>query len=421
MEGTRMKPSAKGESLYKYIGEFALAIQSEDGSRLAQLVSMALSETLYTRANYEEPQESELRRLKPNWREVVKAYLHVTKVALKENDLKKVVFSQTELLTHLSRCAERESNWVLPALLLVTRQVSFLYSAYEGQKSKEALAEEEELAVLEKVVEAVNRPFKICLSDKSDLRFSKKSAVYFFAGQLFKYYRTMKKYELSKSIEKALAASATELPSITAIPKKSAVIYLYYSGCLACIDNDFEKANDRLSQALLLCHKDSFKQKQSILVTLIPVRFIVTRQLPSKACLTSLSDLGLAYSDIFRAVKLGDLALFDSQFQRLQSLLLKKNLYYVFLKMRMYVVAKLVKVVCSAMTGKFQISVASLSCALEYSGKQPEGSFSADYTESIVANLISQGLVKGYLSHGNRVLVLSKKEPFPVQVLAEKQ
>jgi len=36
-----------------------------------------------------------------------------------------------------------------------------------------------------------------------------------------------------------------------------------------------------------------------------------------------------------------------------------------------------------------------------------------DEMECIISNLIWQKLVKGYVSHEKRVIVLSKKEPFP--------
>ncbi len=39
---------------------------------------------------------------------------------------------------------------------------------------------------------------------------------------------------------------------------------------------------------------------------------------------------------------------------------------------------------------------------------------SADEVECVVANLIYNGHVKGYISHKNHVLVLSKANPFPL-------
>lgn len=39
-----------------------------------------------------------------------------------------------------------------------------------------------------------------------------------------------------------------------------------------------------------------------------------------------------------------------------------------------------------------------------------------DELECILANLIYMGLIKGYISHENRLLVLAKQDPFPLKV-----
>lgn len=43
-----------------------------------------------------------------------------------------------------------------------------------------------------------------------------------------------------------------------------------------------------------------------------------------------------------------------------------------------------------------------------------------DEIECILANLIYQGLIRGYLSHAKRTLVLSKRDPFPVSAVISK-
>ena len=43
-----------------------------------------------------------------------------------------------------------------------------------------------------------------------------------------------------------------------------------------------------------------------------------------------------------------------------------------------------------------------------------------DQIECILANLIYRGFVRGYLSHTKRVLVLSKRDPFPVSTVIAK-
>ena len=43
-----------------------------------------------------------------------------------------------------------------------------------------------------------------------------------------------------------------------------------------------------------------------------------------------------------------------------------------------------------------------------------------DEIECILANLIFQGKIKGYLSHQKRFLVVSKADPFPMSAVIKK-
>jgi hypothetical protein len=43
-----------------------------------------------------------------------------------------------------------------------------------------------------------------------------------------------------------------------------------------------------------------------------------------------------------------------------------------------------------------------------------------DEIECIVANLIFQGKVKGYLSHERRTLIVSKADPFPTNAIVKR-
>ena len=59
---------------------------------------------------------------------------------------------------------------------------------------------------------------------------------------------------------------------------------------------------------------------------------------------------------------------------------------------------------------KPQISLNHVAGAFKWLGMPID----LDEVECILANLIFRGYVRGYLSHAKRVLVLSKRDPFPV-------
>jgi hypothetical protein len=65
---------------------------------------------------------------------------------------------------------------------------------------------------------------------------------------------------------------------------------------------------------------------------------------------------------------------------------------------------------------KHQISLHYVAKAFKWLGLPID----LDEVECILANLIYRGYVRGYLSHSKRVLVLSKRDPFPTDAVIAK-
>jgi hypothetical protein len=62
---------------------------------------------------------------------------------------------------------------------------------------------------------------------------------------------------------------------------------------------------------------------------------------------------------------------------------------------------------------KHQLSLNYIAKSLKWLGMPID----LDEVECILANLIYRGYIRGYLSHAKRVLVLSKREPFPTSAV----
>lgn len=67
-------------------------------------------------------------------------------------------------------------------------------------------------------------------------------------------------------------------------------------------------------------------------------------------------------------------------------------------------------------TEKPQLQLPVIASVLDWLGTPMD----LDEVECILANLIFQGYIRGYLSHAKRVLVLSKRDPFPVGAVIAK-
>jgi nuclear mRNA export protein PCID2/THP1 len=66
--------------------------------------------------------------------------------------------------------------------------------------------------------------------------------------------------------------------------------------------------------------------------------------------------------------------------------------------------------------GKFQISLSTIANTFQWL-KLP---MDLDEIECILATLIYAGFIRGYLAHTKRVLVLSKRDPFPTAAVIVK-
>lgn len=71
-------------------------------------------------------------------------------------------------------------------------------------------------------------------------------------------------------------------------------------------------------------------------------------------------------------------------------------------------------------TGKTQIPL-SLVVNDVFRGYLDMPAMDLDQVECILANLIYRGFVRGYLSHTKRVLVLSKRDPFPLSAVVAQE
>ncbi|KAH3663873.1 hypothetical protein OGAPHI_005276 [Ogataea philodendri] len=343
-----------------------------------------------------------------HWSDLVRAYVLVIKSFLVDSDLESAIEQSINMVQSMVRIAQKQDSWICLPLMTVTSELRQLACMYLNMKKGPVTLKNDTLPLDERLVDVLQKPFKTCLTDKSDtLQRSKKLYVYFFANEVLKCYFKFGKYEAASNLSKVLA-KAPNLPNLDQSPKAHVVNFHYYNGLVCCMNDDLESVNKHLTAALKTCPKESLKQQQLILLILLPVKFLVEKRLPGTQIWKRYPQLGV-FEEIFRALKIGHLGLFDTELAKLQSLLLKKKVYSVYLRIRPFVELKLTRQVVS-IEQSHQLKLEALHRAFEISAGRK---YSLDEVESRLANLVAQGLAKGYISHSNRVAVLSKKEAFP--------
>lgn len=413
--------------LKNYIENFSLAVYKKDCELLRRLISIGNQRDLKERSSFPTPSPYDLLSVgDERWGETLKSYLFLTKALFIRQDIKESFNLMCAVLSNLNRCAERETNWVLPALVATTKDLRKLFLVLQEYCSNKDngfgyfdTANVSGDYAYDKVIQMadiINKSFKVCLNDKTaETQLSKKCATFFFVGELFKLYVKLNKFDLVCTLEKVLRAGR-DLPGLHSIERAHSVTYLYYSGLVACSSNDLETAQKRLLESFSLCLKSAQSQQVSILILLLPLQLLTQGQMPNNRLWGKFPSVDFLYRKIFKAVKRGDLKTFDHELKKLEKILLKRKLYLVFLKMRSLVIARLFSKVYRIEKTHI-LSIHSLQVALQVSLTHAPfaGSFihSTESVECILANLICDNLIKGYISHGNQVVVLSKKDAFP--------
>ncbi len=171
-------------------------------------------------------------------------------------------------------------------------------------------------------------------------------------------------------------------------------------------DNDFRGAEQYLSYAFEHCHKDSFENKKSILIYLIPVKMLLGH-MPSEALLRKY-DL-MRFQDVVKAVKQGNLLELNDALDRNAKFFIRCGIFLILEKLKIITYRNLFKKVALLMK-THQIPIDAFLGALKM---MKVDEIDKDETECILANLIYEGKIKGYISHQHKKLVVSKQQPFP--------
>ena len=267
-------------------------------------------------------------------------------------------------------------NWCLPVLFRLCSEAYSISTDFE------------------KLARSLNRAFTACLTDRSADNVSKRMGTMYIANLIFKV--NSKLNQSSASIVKAMSAS--DLPKLYKFPKSHQVTFSYYTGLMQFLEGKYESSEAKFNFALENClHSETNLKK--ILLFLIPLKML-NGILPCQSLLDRF-DLQL-YSQLISTIRIGDLHNFNRLLDCNESELLKIQTFSIFEKMIFLCQRNFVKRVFLLLNKETKIALKFLAFGSDL-----------DSVECMLANLISFGFIRGYLSHERSFLVLSAKEPFP--------
>ncbi|KAI1763552.1 PCI domain-containing protein [Hypoxylon sp. FL1150] len=232
-------------------------------------------------------------------------------------------------------------NWTIPCLYVAGKYLRLF--AIQGDEERRRSGgtgdadatimqddfdpEREDHKLLEDCARHLNRIFQTCLNDRAPLEESRKWGIYYAINLLFKTHFRLGSTALSKNVLKVVSAGRGDMPTLDRFPKSQQVTFKYYEGVLAFLDENYVLAEEQLTMAWQLCHKDATRNLELILTYLIPCRLLTTHTLPSAQLLEPFPRLRRLFLPLAAAIKNADLHAFDIALRDAEDELIKRRIF----------------------------------------------------------------------------------------------
>nr|SVE93014.1 EOG090X06A5 [Moina brachiata] len=296
---------------------------------------------------------------------------------------------------------QKEENWAIYVMYVIARDLRLV--AVKADKELAQKGAEKSGITLEKAAECLMGLFRVCAADnRTSDEDTKRWGMLYLVNQLLKIYFRINKLHLCKALIRAIEAS----PFKDQFTLSQQVTYRYYVGRKAIFESDFKSAEKYLTFAFERCHRNCRTNKRLVLIYLIPVKMILGH-LPAPGLLQKY-DL-LQFLDVVTAVREGNLLRLNQALSTHESFFISCGVYLILEKLKVITYRNLFKKVTLLMR-THQIPIDVYLESLKF--MQIED-VDMDETQCILANLIYENKIKGYISNSHNKLVVSKQNAFP--------
>ncbi|CAN8065018.1 unnamed protein product [Agarophyton chilense] len=320
--------------------------------------------------------------------------------ALNANNWVTAFDNLSQMLTILTGTIHYESAWCIPAFVALCVDLRILAEEADRQLT----FSRQKPGKLEEAERVLKKGFTLTNNDRASVEEkSKKIGTLGIVNQLLKIYFKLNNLRLCGNLTKSVNLRSAGY--FDSFPISHRATYRYFTGRLHLYENRYEEAVSDLEFSLEHIPQHMQLNRRHILLYLIPSK-ILTGSLPSAKMLAA--ENMSWFVDVVTAIKSGNVGLFNDAVERHEEFFIRKALYFAIENMRPLVFRSLVRRVQTIwMNNKIPLRCISSSlkvCSVDMGG---------DEVECILANLIYNGYIKGYISHKVGYLVLSKKNPFP--------
>lgn len=299
---------------------------------------------------------------------------------------------------------QKEDNWGLPMMSVIIKD---LYSL--AVKADLVAVANGEMAgsKIDACADMLMTVFRVCASDsRTSIEYTKRWGLMPIINLLFKCYFKTNKLNLCVPLIKAIETNAANKDIKDEFSIADRVTYNYFIGMRHMFKNEFKGADKCLSFAFNNCLRTSTSNKRKILICLIPVK--MTLGIMPKVAILKQYNLQ-EFEGVVEAVKCGNIKLLNDTIEKNAAFFIRAGIYLILEKLKVITLRNLFKKIY-LITGTFQIDVARFQVALNWLGLEDVDS---DETECILANMINDGYIKGYISEQHKKIVVSKVTAFP--------
>jgi hypothetical protein len=325
------------------------------------------------------------------------------------NDFAAAYEAYSSFFNQFSRTFENEDgNWLLPALDAACRDLRLLACAAELQLAQSdhaqlARAQGKSGSKLEDAVRLLSKVFQHTVTDRASLDASKKWGALSVINNLFQLYFRLHTVRLCRNPLRSVDHAA--FPPLDQFPLSHRVTFAYFRGRMALAEGAIAEAEQNLTIAFVRQPRAAKANKRRALTYLVPARLSLG-QCPPLALLQKY-DL-LQYAGLSRAIRCGNVRAFNAELEAHRDFFVNRGVYLLLEKLKLTAYLNLIhRIQIVADTNKLPLRY--ITAILQSLGDNSD----TDEVECIVANLIHQRRLKGYISHQLATVVLSSKDAFP--------
>eukprot|EP01132_Coremiostelium_polycephalum_P009923 gene9923-12168_t len=430
--------------VYSHINQINDCINSENGTQLAQIISMSelLKSILYSHPNYPSRAPTLSQQNQARCQALKKLDFQVRKIT----DIDNFVYSKfhtgnnqlnqsySELVSNRLQCIstlldqnytdsfklyseavssflkifELWSSPVLWKLCYDLRLLAWICNLYSQQQQQQQESSKK-LDYFEEASRLLSKCFQSSISDRTaNITESKRNSTMGVINQMFQIYFQINNLKLCKNLIKTIESQG--FPPLESYPLPQLITYRFFNGRLSSFDGNYKKAQLDLLFAFNKCPNNYIKNKRLILLYLIPMQ-LAQCKFPKKQLLVKYNLP--QFQGIVESIKSGNIKQFNQCMATYQNFFIAKGIYLILEKLKIIVYRNLFKKVHLITTG-IRIPIGHFVAALRW---MENDSVDIDEAECLLANLIYNGYLKGYISH-KVGLVVSPTNPFPKLPLA---